>query len=703
MFHNSGQMSMKKLSLFVCVAFTSLFVVSAQNGPKITTPAANAVLSVGSSYTVKWDTTNSPRGTRYYIEYSVTGETGAWNRIKRRDPVTQLPIDWVHNDSAAASAGTPRGRGEARFAFKPTLAGENCYLRLVKRDDPTVIGMSDRFSITPPPKPIKIDEYLPQSIQGNVTIPYVANKVYGLRGYTYVEDGATLTIEPGVVIVSDTPRTNSALCVNRGGKIIARGTKERPIVFTSSAPAGQRRTGDWGGLLICGKARINVKAGEAALEGGIAAASPGKGWYGGTDDNDNSGVLEYVRIEFAGIAAFPNEELNSLTLGAVGRGTTINHVQCTHNGDDAFEWFGGTVDAKHLVSNGTVDDDFDTDFGFSGRIQFGVAQRYREVADQSTSQCFESDNDGTGTYNLPRTHPIFSNMTLVGPIDDTSRTSGSGTEQWNALYGSAAQVRRNSHMSLINSVFVGFPRAGYELRGARTLTAASKDSLLVRNNAWFGIKGGGLSVRLESGESAVEGMNAAWLLESKNANSITNGTGAVSSYAPFAGVYVRDPEKPNYVPTNSLGEPAFTNAGTVNVDNDFFEKVNYRGAFGVNVQERWDLPWANYNPVNTEYPQVFTGVDAEIPALDRVDMRVLPNPVNESATVRFSVPATMNVTVNVYDVIGNKVMSVLENYVTNGDGIFDVQLNTAALNSGAYYVQLQTSNGSTSYPFTVKK
>ncbi len=693
---------MKKMFLLFCMIVLSVAITSAQNGPKITTPAANAVLSVGQSYTIRWDTTNSPRGTRYYLEFSVTGESGPWSRIKRRDPVTQLPVDWVHNDSGAASAGSTRGRGEARFAFRPTLAGESSYLRMVKRDDPTIIGLSDKFSITPPPTPIKIDEYLPQSITGTVNIAYVPNKIYGLRGYTYVEAGATLTIEPGVVIVSDTPRTNSALCVNRGGKIEARGTKERPIVFTSSAPAGQRRTGDWGGILICGKARVNVKAGEAALEGGIAAATSGKGWYGGTDDNDNSGTLEYVRIEFAGIAAFPNEELNSLTLGAVGRGTTINNVQCTHNGDDAFEWFGGTVDAKHLVANGTVDDDFDTDFGFSGRIQFGVAQRYREFADQSTSQCFESDNDGTGTYNKPRTSPIFSNMTLVGPIDDTSRTLGSGNEQWNTLYGSAGQVRRNSHMSLINSVFYGFPRAGYELRGARTLTAASKDSLLVRNNSWYGIKGGGLRVPLESGESAVEGMNAAWLLESKNANNITNGSGAISSYAPFTGIYTRNPETPNFIPNATIGDPSFATIGTVNLDNNFFEKVNYRGAFGVNVQERWDLPWANYNPVNTAYPQVFTSVEnEEIPSLSRVDMRLLPNPANEMTLIRFSTPSRATVSVNVYDVIGNKIMVALENYETSGNGIFDVQLNTSTLSVGTYYVQIESNAGAISYPLTI--
>jgi len=241
------------------------------------------------------------------------------------------------------------------------------------------------FSILQP-ETTKIDSLLKGNIIGTVTLS--SAKIYGLEGYVFVDDGATLRIEPGTIVVGGQVGTNSALCITRGGKIYAKGTKVRPIIFTSSAKPGERAAGDWGGILVCGRARINSAGGEAALEGGIAESSstPTKrGWYGGNDDNDSSGVLEYVRIEFAGIAAFANEELNSLTMGGVGRRTVLNYIQASYGNDDAFEWFGGTVNAKHLVATATLDDDFDTDFGYSGKVQFALYKSYRQPANATSS------------------------------------------------------------------------------------------------------------------------------------------------------------------------------------------------------------------------------------------------------------------------------------------------------------------------------
>lgn len=132
----------------------------------------------------------------------------------------------------------------------------------------------------------------------------------------------------------------------------------------------------------------------------------------------------YLRIEFAGIAAAPNSELNGLTLGSVGRRTVLEYVQVSYANDDAFEWFGGSVNGRYLISIGCLDDDFDTDNGWSGHVQFGVGQRLRQRADQSISQAFESDNDASGSFNKPYTTGVFSNMTLIGPLQDTSWTLG---------------------------------------------------------------------------------------------------------------------------------------------------------------------------------------------------------------------------------------------------------------------------------------
>ncbi len=151
------------------------------------------------------------------------------------------------------------------------------------------------------------------------TITLTADKIWTLKGYVYITNGSRLIIQPGTKIISDVAE-KGALCIERGAQIIAEGTPTKPIVFTSGKPDGQKAPGDWGGIVILGMAKTN-RATEPTIEGGIGRA------YGGTLDNDNSGVLKYVRIEYAGIAAMPNSEINALTLGAVGSGTIIENVQ----------------------------------------------------------------------------------------------------------------------------------------------------------------------------------------------------------------------------------------------------------------------------------------------------------------------------------------------------------------------------------------
>src|SRR4028119_503940 len=166
------------------------------------------------------------------------------------------------------------------------------------------------------------------------------NNIYLLNGIVYVNSGVTLTIEPGTIIKGSFAN-QGALVIRQGGRINAAGTPTQPIVFTSEKPAGMRQPGDWGGLIICGNAPTN-RTGNPTIEGGTQAT------YGGTNPADNSGVLQYVRIEYPGIPFLPGNEINGLTLGGVGSGTTIDHIQVTASGDDSFEWFGGTVNAKYL-------------------------------------------------------------------------------------------------------------------------------------------------------------------------------------------------------------------------------------------------------------------------------------------------------------------------------------------------------------------
>ncbi|QES89496.1 hypothetical protein [Rhizosphaericola mali] len=282
-----------------------------------------------------------------------------------------------------------------------------------------------------------------------------------ISGFVYVKSGATVTVEAGATVKGDyLANQASTLVIERGAKIIAVGTADAPIVFTSSNP--NPVSGDWGGIALLGKASINANNGGASgqhlyfPEGGYSTAASGP--YAGNGDaiaptavdDDNSGTMQYVRIEYAGNAYLPNQEINSLTLCAVGSGTTIDHIQVSFAKDDAFEWFGGTVNCKYLIAYKTQDDDFDTDNGYSGSVQFGLIIRDSSIADVSKSEGFESDNDASGTVNTPQTKAVFSNVSLFGP-----RATAANIGNSNYL-GSAIQIRRNSSLSLYNSAIVGW-------------------------------------------------------------------------------------------------------------------------------------------------------------------------------------------------------------------------------------------------------
>ena len=308
---------------------------------------------------------------------------------------------------------------------------------------------------------------------------------YILSGIVYIVNNAKMTVQPGVTVKGDYVGANvAALVITRGAKLIADGTQEKPIVFTSNSPVP--RSGDWGGIVICGKAQVNTAftgtgggAGILEVEGGINN-SFGDGLAGGgaTPNNaDNSGILRYVRIEYAGYAYQPDKEINSLTMAAVGSGTVIDYIQVTYAKDDAFEWFGGTVNCKHLIAYKTQDDDFDSDNGFSGKVQFGIVLRDSTIADISRSEAFESDNDAGGSINSPQTKAVFSNLTLIGPRATISNNG-------NSLYLAAAHVRRNTGISIYNSVILGWP-AGVliDARNGRAVESNILDSTIrFKNN-----------------------------------------------------------------------------------------------------------------------------------------------------------------------------------------------------------------------------
>lgn len=429
---------------------------------------------------------------------------------------------------------------------------------------------------------------------GNITASetWTNNNIYILNGWVYVKAGAVLTIQAGTVIKGDYA-SQGALIIERDAQLIANGTQDMPIVFTSQKSPGQRSYGDWGGVILCGRGGVNQPAnaslgtqqGEAVVEGGVGTI-----YGGGTSPNDadNSGSLKYVRIEFPGIAFQPNSEINGLTCCGVGSGTTLEHIQVSYSGDDSYEWFGGAVTAKWLIAYKGWDDDFDTDFGFHGKVQFALAVRDPNIADQSGSNGFESDNDATGTTNTPLTNPIFSNVTIVGPYVNNSTI--------NSNYKRALHLRRNTELCVYNSVWCGYP-TGLLIESASTQSNATNGLLQFQNNVLAQ-----MSDTLAASTAAnPNNYNAPFFIGDATANNGFWGTGSNANYNTTAQLMFTNTSDVTPNLTLQAGSPLLTGAAFTapNLNNPFFTPVTYRGAFdGTN---NWATCWTEWDCQNQPY------------------------------------------------------------------------------------------------------
>jgi PKD domain/Ig-like domain CHU_C associated/Secretion system C-terminal sorting domain len=312
------------------------------------------------------------------------------------------------------------------------------------------------------------------TVSADITTNTTWSGVVKLMNKVYVKNNATLTIAPGTIIRGD-KLTQGTLLITRGAKIIADGTAANPIVFTSNEAVGARSEGDWGGLVLLGLAKNNQPGGVANIEGIVPTTDS---QFGGNFDNDNSGILRYVRVEFAGIALEPNKEINGVTFGSVGNQTIVDYVQVSFSGDDSFEWFGGTVNCKHLIAYRGLDDDFDTDFGYRGKVQFFLSIRDKDLSDAAgDSNSFESDNDAAGSTAQPKTAPIFSNGTLVGPKGNGTIALPVGEK-----FEKAFRLRRNTATSVFNTLVTGWEK-GLSIEGTPVVNNVNGDTLVFGHNS----------------------------------------------------------------------------------------------------------------------------------------------------------------------------------------------------------------------------
>jgi hypothetical protein len=403
------------------------------------------------------------------VEVTFNAVSGATGYIVERAP---------GSSGSFASVGTP-----TTTSFEDTgLQASTAYrYRVAATSASDQSDYSDVVAITTPAEGPR-EAVISEDITSDRTL--YADTLYTLQGFIKVANGATLEIEPGTVIQGDYETVGSSLFVLRGSRIEALGTEEAPIVFTSERPVGERQAGDWGGLIIVGNGIIN-RGQPVILEGtGTGTSNPQVDYSGGNDNTDDSGTLRYVRVEYAGYATAPDAELNTFTFAAVGSGTELEYLQSLNGLDDSFEFFGGAVDGKYLVSYESGDDHFDMSEGYVGRLQHIISFQSRQIIPRPAAGNVSNDpqaieNDGCagancldGQNSLPLTLPMVANFTLVGPPDGVfAGTSG----------GIGMQLRRGTGGFYVNGVVTRFENAAISLRDQSTLDRIADGDLVLRN------------------------------------------------------------------------------------------------------------------------------------------------------------------------------------------------------------------------------
>ncbi|MEM1268540.1 MAG: T9SS type A sorting domain-containing protein [Bacteroidota bacterium] len=501
---------------------------------------------------------------------------------------------------------------------------------------------------------------------------WTADNTYILDGRVFVEDGEELYIEAGTVIqgAPGEGEDASVLVVARGGKIFAEGTASDPIIFTAEGDDGTLTAddrGEWGGVIILGRAGTNLPNNEGAIEG--IPTTETRGLYGGDDDADNSGIFRYVSIRHGGVSIGADNEINGLTLGGVGTGTTIEFVEVFANLDDGFEWFGGTVNGRYLISAFVGDENFDTDQGYRGNNQFLFAINSEDAGDWGT------ENDG-GDADLGETLEPFATSKFVNVTMIGSGAGGANTGQDGAF-----RIRENSRVSYINSIVTEFNGIGIAVQdretGADSREGLEDGTIMFANNVWWNFVDEAGNVSNDITAIAPEDYVQTYLANNNN----VIGNPMLRSINRF--------DEAALDPRPMPGSPAYTVAQPV--DGEFFTATDYAGAFDQTI---WANGWTALSSQGYLVdPQTVDTEDdiAGVPAGFVLEQNY-PNPFNPTTSIRFSVDGPQDVRLAVYDVTGREVAVLIDGQ--RAAGTYNVTFDANTLPSGLYLYRLDAGAGS---------
>ncbi|NOX65080.1 MAG: T9SS type A sorting domain-containing protein [Chlorobi bacterium] len=484
------------------------------------------------------------------------------------------------------------------------------------------------------------------SINAGETVYWTSDKTYLLDGFVYIEDGSVLNIEAGTIIKGKAGQgeSASALIITQGAKIYAEGTSENPIIFTAESDDVDDPTdlvlparNLWGGVIILGKAVINTTTGVGNIEG-LPASDKTK--YGGIDDDDNSGVLRYVSIRHGGTDIGAGNEINGLTLGAVGRGTTIDYVEVYGNNDDGFEWFGGTVNCKHLVSAFNADDGFDHDEGLRGKMQFLFVIQSSEDGNRGG----EHDGGTDPEDGEPYAYPITYNATFLG----------SGMNSANADNDELFKIRDNWGGEYKNSIFgdfVGYAMDIENLESGQDSKQRLDDGEIVFNNdIWFNFGKGN-----DFNSLGKHDWESAYLNDAVNANTIED---------PRLNGISRDSYSEGLDPRPMADGAAYNNLADIITS---VRRININGG----VISNYELS-QNY-----------------------------PNPFNPTTIIRFSIPEYTKVKLSIYNILGQKITTLVDE--VKAAGTYEVSWNASNFSSGIYIYRLESEKKSVLKKMTLLK